>query len=127
MRIEGMSILLEVGRLRPERRGDGSMTNKEWRRCRDPVRMIQGLKGIATERKGILYLCAGCRSIWDLLYDDRSKVAVEIAERYADGLATPEELFGARYAAECPTFGYDFEPGVWRSWECYQDGIPESV
>jgi hypothetical protein len=103
------------------------MTNQEWRRCKDPVKMIQGLKGIASDRKSILYLCGGCRFIWDLLYDDRSKAAVEVAERYADGIVTPEELFQARYEAECPTFGHDFEPGVWRSWECYKGSVPESV
>ncbi len=103
------------------------MTNQEWRRCNDPVKMIQGLKGIASDRKSILYLCGGCRCIWNLLYDDRSKFAVEVAERYADGLANREELGRASWLAECPTFGFDFQPGEWRSWECYKDCVPESV
>jgi hypothetical protein len=86
------------------------------------------LKDIASERKSILYLCAGCRFIWDLLYSDWSKVAVDVAERYADGLATREGLGRAGYCAECPTFGFDFEPGVWRSFECHRDGsVPEDV
>lgn len=100
------------------------MTSQEWRRCKDPLVMIEGLKGIASGRKGILYLCAGCRLIWDLLYDDCSKIAVEVAERYADGLATDEELWGANWAAECPTFGHDFEPRIWRPWGV---GVPDSV
>jgi hypothetical protein len=99
------------------------MTNQEWRRCKDPVKMIQGLKDIASSRKSILYMCGGCRFIWDLLYDDLSRRAIEVAERFAEGLATEEELGRAHFSAECPTFGHDFEPGIWRKW----GGVPESV
>ena len=39
------------------------------------------------------------RTVWDLLADKRSQTVVEVAERYADGLATVEELDAARDAA----------------------------
>jgi len=39
------------------------------------------------------------RTVWDLLVDPRSRAAVEVAERYADGEVTPEELAAARFAA----------------------------
>ncbi len=43
---------------------------------------------------------AGDRTVWDLLTDERSRRAVEVAERYAVGDASDEELRTARAAAE---------------------------
>ena len=39
------------------------------------------------------------RVVWDLLTNERSRAAIEVAERYADGLATNEELGVARNVA----------------------------
>ena len=39
------------------------------------------------------------RKVWDLLIDERSRKAVEVAELYANGKATAQELEAARVAA----------------------------
>lgn len=40
------------------------------------------------------------RKVWDLLTDERSRIAIEVAELYADGKATYEELRAACDAAD---------------------------
>ena len=46
-----------------------------------------------------LFACWCVRQVWHLLQDDRSRHAVEVAERYAHGEATSDELATARVAA----------------------------
>jgi hypothetical protein len=72
----------------------------------DPQGMIHfvGDSGNVSDRKLRLFAAACCRRVWHLLQDRRSRKAVDVAECYADGLATPEELDsaaqGARASAE---------------------------
>jgi hypothetical protein len=70
-----------------------------WLTCADPKPMLEFLRGRASERKLRLFACACCRRIWDLLDVEKSRLAVEVAEHYADGLAADEELAAARDAA----------------------------
>jgi hypothetical protein len=68
------------------------MTEQEWLAFTDPLPMLECLRGTASARKLRLFEVACCRRVWHLLIDDRSRLAVEAAERFADGLVTEEEL-----------------------------------
>ena len=75
------------------------MTEAEWLACVHPEPMLQFLRGKASDRKVRLFACACCRSVPYVLKDWRSRRAVKVAELFADGLASQEELIEAHQAA----------------------------
>jgi len=94
------------------------MDEAEWRGSTDPEKMLRYLrrKAVATDRKLRLFACACCRMVWHLMPDgplyEWARTAVEVAERFADGLATEKDLddihehswsvaAGNRSAADC--------------------------
>jgi hypothetical protein len=81
------------------------MTEAKWEQCGDPSLMLAFACGSPPRgkipswwfgrshgRKLRLFAAACVRRFWHLLTDERSRRAVEVGERYADGLATDGEL-----------------------------------
>jgi hypothetical protein len=84
------------------------MTEERWLACQTPrdlyshVRYNTKYRRAAVRRQFLLYTCGCCRQVWHLLGDD-SKAAVEMVERYAEGVVRRSELthaFGLAMAAE---------------------------
>jgi hypothetical protein len=75
------------------------MTEAQWLACDEPEEMLRWLEGRASARKLRLFACACCRRVWHLMDDPRSRSAVEVAERLADGLAARGEIEAAKVAA----------------------------
>jgi hypothetical protein len=76
------------------------MTEAEWLASADPAMMLWRIRRdrlvigeyekeyvriLVSDRKLRLFAAACCRQVWHLLTDPRSRHAVEVAERYADG------------------------------------------
>jgi hypothetical protein len=67
--------------------------------CADREPMLELLRDRVSDRKLRLFACACFRRVFGLLPDEASRAAVEVAERFAEGLAGEEELAAARVAA----------------------------
>jgi hypothetical protein len=81
------------------------VTEAQWLTSTDPQSMLEFLSGRVTERKLRLFVCACVRRHWDALNDDCSRRAVEVAERFADGLADEVErmdVWGEAAAVRLP-------------------------
>jgi hypothetical protein len=81
------------------------MTEPEWRSCDDAGRLLKALHkdGVLGRpgalRRHLLFACACCRHIWDLIPYGRSRYAVRQTELYADGLIPTEQWWEAVQAA----------------------------
>lgn len=84
-----------------EVRGGTPFGKAEWARCKDPDLLVSYLARdeLTSARKLRLFAVACCRRVWPLFCYGKSRRAVETAERYADGLASPQELLDARALA----------------------------
>lgn len=98
------------------------MNAEQWEASENPAQMLSALtsNGNAgrwprvSERKLRLFAVACVRQVWDRLTDQRSRQAVEVAERYADGAAMFAEMELAMMSC-APSRGSNFGDG-W-AWE----------
>lgn len=83
--------------------GGLTMTEAEWVSSTSPEAMLEFLRrsGWLSERKLRLFACACARRGWPLLADERSRDAVQVAERYADGRASEAERKATSAAVPC--------------------------
>jgi hypothetical protein len=77
------------------------MVEAEWLAGEDPEPMLLLLADSgASPRKARLFGCACVRRVWAELHDDRLRQALEVAERFADRLASAEQVEAARREAD---------------------------
>jgi hypothetical protein len=67
------------------------MTQAEWIDCANPEPMLEFIRDKVSSRTLRLFAVACCRSIWPLLGDERSRLAVDAAEQYANGELSAHE------------------------------------
>src|SRR5262245_61914569 len=75
------------------------MTEAQWLGSAGPFPILQWAWGRLSDRRGRLLACAACRHVAHPLTDPRTTGALGVAERFADGAATPGELEAAHRGA----------------------------
>ena len=77
----------------------GLLTERDWRDCDRPETLLHFLADKGTDRDWRRFALSCCRRIDHLIEDARSRAAIEVATRYAEGLASPSDLDEAHRAA----------------------------
>jgi hypothetical protein len=68
------------------------MTEAQWSKCTDPMALLHVMEGKASDRKLRLFASSCGRLLWPQYYDERSRTAVEVSERFAEGLTDKGEM-----------------------------------
>src|SRR5262249_47615053 len=108
---EGSELLGAAQRYREDyrrvkRECGGIVTEADWLGSTSRWPLIGYVRNRSSARKQRLLLCACCRQEWGQI-GEPGRQAVEVAERFADGLASEEELAAAcrDAAAACEDLG----------------------
>jgi hypothetical protein len=88
------------------------MNEAQWLSGTDPTLMLDHMResGGASDRKLRLFAVACCRRLLHLRWPDTVQESLEVAERFADGQATAEDL--RRAAADASWYGGAFPLGL---------------
>jgi hypothetical protein len=106
------------------------MLEVDWLSSTDPVAMLKWAasdgsgpgegpnRHRVSDRRLRLFAVACCRQVWDSLTDERSRTAIEMAERLADGEVTEADARKAEFAARraCADLFGNFESEM--AWKC---------
>src|SRR4051812_23309026 len=70
------------------------MDAQNWDECNDPEQLFVTLRGRLTQEVAWRLACAFCRRLWNRLDGEYQigRAVIEMAERSAEGAATPEDL-----------------------------------
>jgi hypothetical protein len=82
-----------------------NMTEAEWLECEDLQKMLEFLRGKASDRKLRLFACGCARQEWHLLIDEKSQQAIVLAEQFSDGNVGVQEMESVREEAVYPASG----------------------
>lgn len=99
------------------------MNEVDWLAATNPASMLEYLRGKTNARKLRLFACACCRDLGDLLDGERLQ-AVEVAERFADGLVGPKELTVVRTTVLSQSQGNTRFAG-WAAYNAAMTGHPD--
>jgi hypothetical protein len=75
------------------------LNEADWLASTRPSPMLACLAPMASRRKLRLFACASVRHVLPLVTDERALWALHAAERFADGLVTPDDLHAANRLA----------------------------
>ncbi|HEX4608486.1 MAG TPA: Imm51 family immunity protein [Urbifossiella sp.] len=107
------------------------LTHADWLAASDPYPLLDLLRARTRcrtdPRRLHLFAAACCREAWHLLTDERSRRGIEVAERYADGLASDAELSAAHAAAYAVALPQRKDPFKDAGWAVSFATMPDSA